>query len=49
MRIALGRLAPAGRDELDADVVVVAADDTRWLEALADFAWSHRRPGRSGE
>jgi hypothetical protein len=49
MRIALGRLAPAGREELDADIVVVEADDTRLLEALADFAWSHRRPGYSGE
>ncbi|HEY2158537.1 MAG TPA: hypothetical protein VGH33_23105 [Isosphaeraceae bacterium] len=49
MQVAVGRLALAGREELNADVVVARPDDALLLETFADFAWAHRRAGRAGE
>jgi hypothetical protein len=36
------RFAWSGRQQLDADVVLDAADETIVLDALADFLWDHR-------
>lgn len=38
------RFAWAGREELDAEVALGAADEEALLEDLADFLWNHR-PG----
>ena len=43
------RFAWSGLEELEADVVLDDADEEELLEALADFLWTHRHAGQTGD
>ncbi len=46
LALSFEHFAWGGRDNLDADILLAEAGDDAFIEALADFLWTHRHQGR---